>query len=202
LAISDQTETGKSLIYVLPVEGGEPRRVTALGPSYWHGWSPDGSTLAYCAERNGEYDVYTIPVSGGEETRRTDARGLDDGPEYSPDGRHLYFNSERTGRMKIWRMQADGSQPEQLTFDTLNDWFPHPSPDGKWVVFLSYGPDVQGHPANQPVHLRLMPAAGGEVRVLARLFGGQGTINVPSWSPDSRQIAFVSYRLVLSALGF
>jgi hypothetical protein len=197
LAISDQSQgEGKSLIYVLPAAGGTPRLVTPKGPSYWHGWSPDGRTLAYCAERGGEYDVYTIPVEGGEETRLTTAKGLDDGPDYSPDGQWIYFNSDRTGTMQIWRMRTDGREQQQLTSDGWGDWFPHPSPDGKWVAFVSYHRDVQGHPANKDVMLRMMPAGGGEIRVLAKLFGGQGTINVPSWSPDSRQLAFVSYRLV------
>ncbi len=196
LAISDQSqEGGKSLIYIVPAAGGTPRRVTRLGPSYWHGFSPDGKTLAYCAERNGEYDVYTVPVAGGEETRLTTAPGLDDGPDYSPDGQHIYFNSVRTGSMQIWRMNADGSAQEQVTFDDYNDWFPHPSPDGRWIVFISYEKDVEGHPANKDVMLRLMPTDGGEIQVLARLFGGQGTLNVPSWSPDSRSLAFVSCRL-------
>ncbi|UCD48788.1 MAG: TolB family protein [Phycisphaerales bacterium] len=196
LAISDQSqEGGKSLIYIVPAFGGTPRRVTALGPSYWHGWSPDGKTLAYCAERDGEYDVYTIPAEGGAERRLTTAAGLDDGPDYAPDGQTIYFNSVRTGTMQIWRMNADGSDQHQVTFDEYNDWFPHPSPDGRWIVFVSYEKDVEGHPANKDVMLRLMPTAGGEIQVLARLFGGQGTINVPSWSPDSRSIAFVSYRL-------
>jgi predicted acyl esterase/Tol biopolymer transport system component len=196
LAISDQTETGRSLIYVLPAAGGSPRRVTALEPSYWHGWSPDGAFLAYCAERNGEFDIYTIPVTGGQEIRLTTAPGLDDGPDYSPDGKWIYFNSERTGLMQIWRMRPDGSQQEQVTHNDLNHWFPHPSPDGRWLVFLTYARDVKGHPANHDVELRIMPLAGGPVRTLARLFGGQGTINVPSWSPDSRKVAFMSYRLV------
>ncbi len=197
LVISDQSQQdNKSLIYILPIAGGTPRLVTSLGPSYWHGWSPNGDTLAYCAERNGEYDVYTISVKGGEEKRLTTAPGLDDGPDYSPDGQYIFFNSVRTGKMKIWRMQTDGSDQQQLTFDEYNDWFPHPSPDGKWIVFLSYEKDVEGHPPNKDVMLRLMPAAGGEIRVIAKLFGGQGTINVPSWSPDSEKVAFVSYRLV------
>lgn len=193
LAISDQSATGQSLIYIVPIAGGTPRRVTDLAPSYWHGWSPDGTTLVYCAERDGEYDVYAIPAAGGTESRLTTAPGLDDGPEFSPDGRFIYFNSERTGRMQIWRMKPDGSEQTQITFDDDNDWFPHPSPDGRWILFLSYGPGVKGHPANQDVRLRLMSTEGGEIQVLARLFGGQGTINVPSWSPDSRQVAFVSY---------
>lgn len=194
LAISDQSQDGKSRIYIVPAAGGTPRRVTELGPSYWHGWSPDGKTLAYCGERNGEFDVYTIPVGGGAETRLTTAPGLDDGPEYSPDGSWIYFNSERSGLMQIWRMHPDGSGQEQVTHDTLNNWFAHPSPDGKWIVLLSYAADVKGHPENQGVQLRLMPVNGGEIQLLAELFGGQGTINVPSWSPDSRQVAFVSYR--------
>jgi TolB protein len=196
LAISDQHE-GKSLIYVLPATGGTPRKVTELGPSYWHGWSPDGKTLAYCAERNGNYDIYTIPVEGGRETRLTNAEGLDDGPDYSPDGRYIYFNSERNEAMKIWRMDSDGKNQIQLTDDDqYADWFGHPSGDGKQIVFLSYDKDVKGHPADKDVALRIMPSSGEKPRVLTRLFGGQGTINVPSWSPDNKYIAFVSYSLV------
>jgi Tol biopolymer transport system component len=196
LVVSDQSsEDGQSRVHVLPVEGGTPRLVTELGPSYWHGWSPDGETLAYVGRRDDEYDIYTIPVEGGEETRLTTAPGLDDGPDYSPDGEKIYFNSVRTGTMQIWKMNADGSEQEQVTFDEYNDWFPHPSPDGRWIVFLSYEEDVEGHPPNRDVMLRLMPAEGGEIQVIAKLFGGQGTINVPSWSPDSQNVAFVSYRL-------
>ncbi len=200
LAVSSQhIAGGGSLIYVLPSAGGMPRLVTPRGPSYWHGWSPDGNTLAYCAKRSGEFDIYTIPVNGGEETRLTTAPGLDDGPEYSPDGKYIFFNSERTGLMKIWRMNADGNDQQQVTLDKeYADWFAHPSPDGKWLVFVSYDKTVKGHPANKDVALRIMPLRGGQPRVLTRLFGGQGTMNVPSWSPDSKQVAFVSYRLLPS----
>jgi Tol biopolymer transport system component len=197
LVISDQSQSDRrSRIYMLPIAGGIPKLITEAGPSYWHGWSPDGKTLAYCAERSGEFDIYAIPVGGGVETRLTTARGLDDGPDYSPDGKSIYFNSDRTGRTHIWRMKPDGTQQEQVTEDGYNNWFPHPSPDGKWIVFLSYEPDVKGHPENKDVMLRLMPAGGGKIEVAAKLFGGQGTINVPSWSPDSRRLAFVSYQLV------
>jgi Tol biopolymer transport system component len=195
LAISDSTEEGRSLIYVLPAAGGVPRRVTPLGPSYWHGWSPDGATLVYCAQRSGEYDVYAVPVDGGPERRLTDAPGLDDGPDFSPDGKTIYFNSERTGLMKIWRMDADGARQEAVTTDAEHaDWFPHPSPDGRSLVFLSYDRSVRGHPPDKDVVLRLIQLPSGAPRVIARLFGGPGTINVPSWSPDSRELAFVSYR--------
>ena len=198
LAISHHGKDGKSLIYRIPVTGGDPQLVTAMGPSYWHGWSPDDKTMAYCAERNGEFDVYTISADGGAEKRLTTTPGLDDGPEFSPDGIFIYFNSMRSGQMKIWRMRTDGSEQVQITPpDEYNDWFAHVSPDNKWIVFVSYEKNVEGHPPNKNVVLRLMSTAGGEIRILARLLGGQGTINVPSWSPDSRRVAFVSYRLVI-----
>ena len=197
LAISDQSQDDhQSSVYVLPVTGGVPKRLTQFSPSYWHGWSPDGTTLAFVGERNGNFDIYTIPVAGGEETRLTTAQGLDDGPDYAPDASFLYFNSERTGQMQIWRMKPDGTAQEQITSDEFNNWFPHPSPDGKWLVFLSYGKEVSGHPENKDVTLRLMSLPDKKITILAKLFGGQGTINVPSWSPDSLHLAFVSYQLL------
>jgi Tol biopolymer transport system component len=175
-----------------------PRLVTEQGPSYLHGISPDNKFLSYCAERNGNYDVYVVPFEGGSEVRLTTDEGLDDGPEYSPDGKHLWFNSVRSGLMQIWRMNADGSEQTQMTFDeTRNSWFPHISPDGKQVLFITYTKgDLQPHEhlANKNVELRIMPTAGGEPKTVANLFGGQGTINVNSWSPDSKRVAFVSYR--------
>jgi TolB protein len=197
IAFSHQDADGLSRIYRVQAKGGKPKLITKNGPSWWHGWSPDGKTVAYCAERKGEFDVYTIPVGGGKERRLTSSPGLDDGPEYSPDGKTIYFNSDRTGQMKIWKMNVDGSNQEQVTpNDEYADWFPHPSPDGKYIVFLSYEKSVEGHPPNKDVVLRLMPVGGGEVKTLTHLFGGQGTLNVPSWSPDSKKFAFVSYRLV------
>lgn len=199
LAISHFTnEDATSRIYILPFEGGAPRWVTDKGPSYLHGWSPDGKRLAYCAERNGQYDIYSISVEGGAETQLTNLPGLDDGPEYSPDGRYIWFNSTRTGLMQVWRMEADGGNPTHMVKDDANCWFPHVSPDGKWVVYIAYGKDdvkPGDHPANKNVELRLVPADGGESKTIVKLFGGQGTINVNSWSPDYRRIAFVSYRL-------
>ncbi|HXH48505.1 MAG TPA: hypothetical protein VNM47_03955 [Terriglobia bacterium] len=197
LAISDSSQDGhESLIYVLPLSGGTPRRVTQKSPSYFHGWSPDGKTLTFCGERGGRFDVYTIPVAGGEEVQLTKNAGHNDGPEYSPDGKYIYFNSNRTGLEQIWRMHPDGTGLERVTNDDTNDWFPHFSPDAKWMVFLSYPTDVTGHPENKNVMLRIMSMSDGKIRPLARLFGGQGTINVASWSPDSLHVAFVSYHLL------
>ena len=187
-------EKNNSIVFTMPVEGGTPERITPLGPSYLHGWSPDGRYLTYTAGRLDNYDIYKISVRKKKEIRLTDAPELDDGPEYSPDGKYIYFNSARTGTMQIWRMRPDGSQQEQLTFDEYNNWFPHVSPDGKRIVLLSFLPDVRAddHPFYKHVYIRMMSVDGGTPQVIAYLYGGQGTINVPSWSPDSKKIAFVS----------
>jgi len=184
-----------SAIFTVPSEGGIPSPVTWAVPSYWHGWSPDGKRLVYCAERNGDYDVWGIPSVGGEEFQLTNSKGLDDGPEYSPDGRWIYFNSVRSGMMKIWRMSPDGSNQEQVSFGPYNDWFAHLSPDGKQMVYVSYPGSVpaNSHPHNQRVLLQLQQTNSAEQKVLAYIYGGQGTMNVASWSPDSKKIAFVSY---------
>lgn len=194
----DPSNGGGSAIYVLPIGGGEPRQVTTKVPSYWHGWSPDGQWLTYCAERGGNYDVYAIPVGGGEEVRLTTNPGLDDGPEYAHDGRYIYFNSFRKDRMHLWRMDTDGANPVQLTHDTASNWFPHPSPDGQWLAYIAYLKDQgQGHPFGQDVQLRLLNLQDGSVKNLTEVFyGGQGSFNVPSWSPDSKRVAFVSYRVL------
>ena len=197
LAISDPSQGDRrSVIYAVPVEGGVPTRLTQGSPSYGHGWSPDGKTLAFAGEREGNVDIYTIPVEGGDETRLTMAIGLDDGPEYSPDGQFVYFNSDRGGTMQIWRMRPDGSGQEQVTSDEYNNWFPHISPDGQRMAFLTYDRDISGHPENKDVMLRLMSIEDKRVSILAKMFGGQGSFNAPSWSPDSRRLAFVSYQLL------
>ena len=163
-------------------------------PSYLHGWSPDGKFLVFTGVRNGKTDIYKIPATGGEEVRLTEAEGVNDGPEYSPDGKFIYFNSSRTGKMQLWRMKPDGTDQEQLTRDEFNNWFPHISPDGKWIAFISFPADIdpKDHPYYKQVYLRLMPIEGGEAKVIAYVYGGQGTINVPSWSPDGKRLAFVS----------
>ena len=190
-----------SYVYVVPFEGGEPRRITPLGPSYLHGISPNGKLAAYCAFRGPkmEQDVYVMPLKGGAEKRLTDAPGLDDGPEFSPDGKTIWFNSVRTGRMQVWKMKTNGKDQTQMTFDTdMNSWFPHISPDGMKVVYLAYHDyevEPGSHIADLNVQLRMIPAAGGDPKVLLEFFGGQGSLNVNSWSPDSKQFAFVRYRL-------
>jgi TolB protein len=201
LAISNSREGmpgGGSTVYVLPLKGGTPKMVTENTPSYWHGWAPNNKEVVYVAQRGGKniYNIYRNSIKGGKEAALTDIGEGEhvDGCEYSPDGRYIYYNGSHTGNMQIWRIKPDGSGREQLTFDEYRNWFPHISPDGKWIAFLSFPSDIEknGHPSYKRVMLRLMPAYGGEPEVIAYLYGGQGTINVPSWSPDSRRIAFVS----------
>jgi len=186
---------GRSTVFTVPVTGGTPKLITPLTPSYLHGWSPDGKWLVYTGGRNDEYDIYKRVADGsGGEIQLTTAKGLDDGPEFTPDGQHIYFNSARGGTMQLWRMKPDGTGQEQVTNDEHNNWFPHISPDGKWIAFLTFTKDVppNDHPYYKHVTLRLMPAQDGTPKIIAYIYGGQGTINVPSWSPDSRMLAFVS----------
>jgi len=200
LAISHHREGlpgGGSTIYTLPIEGGEPKLVTADTPSYWHGWAPNNKEVVYVAQRNGGdiYNIYKASIMDGKETQITNfTSGHVDGPEFSPDGKYIYYNGTESGNMQLWRMNPDGSNREQLTFDKSNDWFPHISPDGKWILYLSFSSDipVNSHPSYKQVLLRMMPVNGGDSKVVAYLYGGQGTINVPSWSPDSKYVAFVS----------
>jgi Tol biopolymer transport system component len=200
LAIShhrDGQPGGGSTVYVLPLIGGTPKQVTANSPSYWHGWSPDGKDVVYTAQRPGAeaYNVYKANVTSGKETQLTFyAKGLADGPEYSRDGKYIYYNGTETGTMQLWRIKPDGSGKEQITFDENNNWFAHASPDGKWIAYLAYpaNMDPLTHPFCKRVEIKLMPASGGAARTIAYLYGGQGTINVPSWSPDSKYLAFVS----------
>ena len=200
LAIShhrDGLPGGGSTVYVLPLGGGEPKLVTQNTPSYWHGWSPDAKSVLVIGQRGTPiYNVYRVSVKDGTEENLTkNTTGHVDGSEYSPDGKFIYFNWTGSGTMQLWRMKPDGTQKEQLTFDEYNNWFPHISPDGKWIAFISFPPTINfmEHPALKRVMLRLMPVSGGAPRVMAYLYGGQGTINVPSWSPDSKKVAFVSY---------
>jgi hypothetical protein len=198
LVMSDSSAGNGSAVYTVPLAGGTPARITALTPSYGHSWSPDGKTVVYTGGRGKEtpeFDIFAMNADGsGSERNLTNNKGLDDGPEYSPDGKFIYFNSVRSGSMQIWRMQPDGSQPEQVTSGDGNNWFPHISPDGQWIAFISFSKEVDPaeHPYYKHVMLRVMPASGGAPRTIAYVYGGQGTMNVPSWSPDSRMIALVS----------
>lgn len=196
--------TYESHIYVLPMTGGEPKDLTGPGLSYLHGWSPDGKELAYCAfrkkpeEETMRIEICTIPSDGGEETCLTDGKGYNDGPEYSPDGKHIWFNSTRSGLMQVWRMNRDGSGLTQMTDSDANNWFGHVSPDGKHIIYLTFAKgelEPNEHLPNMYVSLGMMDYDGQNKKKLLDLFGGQGSINVNSWAPDSRRIAYVKYVL-------
>ena len=187
---------GNSKIYHLPAAGGDPQLITPLSPSYWHGISPDGKDIVYTGLRNGAWDIFKMNIEEGSEIQLTTANGLDDGPEYSYDGQWIYFNAHRTGRMQLYRMRPDGSGTEQLTNDELDNWFPHPSPNNKYLVYISYLQNQDGqHPFGKDVKLRLMNVLNKSIKDLSPVFfGGQGSINVHSWSPNGKWVAFVRYR--------
>jgi TolB protein len=208
IAISASSPTSRqSQVYVANADGSNVRLIVSAAPAYFHGWSPDGKYLSFVANRDKkQYDLYRVPAAGGEEERLTSDPANDDGTDYAPDGKWIYFNSERGGGWNIWRMPADGAGPgdhkaQRLTSDAPEDWFPHPSPDGKWVLFLSFPPGTQGHnDRTARIQLRMIPAPGDTVRevapkVITEFSGGQGTLNVNSWSPDSKRFAYVTYEL-------
>ena len=190
-------DNNQSTLYYLPVEGDSlPVKITpnGAGNSYLHGWSPDNKKMLFTGHRKGQYDIYSVDVESGKEEQLTNQKTLDDGSEYSPDGKHIFFNSARSGNMELWRMNADGSNQIQLTDDEYKNWFPHVSPDKKWIAFISFpkGIDVNDHPFYKHCLLRIMPYNGGASKIIGYIYGGQGSINVPSWSPDSRFISFVT----------
>lgn len=197
LAISNYTGNHISTVYTLPITGSDnPKKITSedSGHSYLHSFSPDGRNIIFTGLRNGQWDIWSVDVNTKKETNLTNNPTLDDGSEYTPDGKWIYFNSVRTGTMEIWRMKPDGSDQEQITFDEYNNWFPHISPDGKWIVYIAFPKDIDPtkHPFYQHVYIRLMAVDGGVPKTIAYLYGGQGSMNVPSWSPDSKKIAFIS----------
>jgi dipeptidyl aminopeptidase/acylaminoacyl peptidase len=213
IAISASSPTSRqSQIYVAGADGSNPRLVVSATPSYFHGWSPDGRYLSFVAQRGStNFDLFRVPAAGGEEQRLTTSPGFDDGSDYSPDGKWIYFNSDRSGGWEIWRIPADGageedSKAQQVTNDDLEDWFPHPSPDGKKLVFLSFPKGTKGHNDKiEGVQLRMVPMPGVRIKpvppqVLVTFFGGQGTINVNSWAPDSRRLAFVIYETLAAGV--
>ena len=205
LAFSASSPSSRqSQVYLANADGSGVKLLTPAAPSYFHGWSPDGKWLAFVGQRAGKFELYRVAASGGPEQRLTSTGGYDDGPEYSPDGKWIYFNSNRGGGWNIWRMPPDGAgdgdaKAEQVSSDEFEDWFPHFSPNGKWLLIFSFPKGTTGHGDKMNgVSLRIMPTPGKKLKpakleVLTTFFGGQGTINVNSWSPDSKKFAYVVY---------
>ncbi len=184
-----------SKIYKLPITGGIPELITKNDCSFWHGVSPGGKTILYTANRGGKWDIYSIPTDGGPEKQLTSGMGHKDGSEYSSDGKYIYYNSYESGSMEIWKMDANGNNGMALTNDIYSNWFPHPSPDGSNIVFLSYLENQkEDHPFGREVILKLMDLKTQKIKTIGKSFyGGQGTINVNSWSLCGSKFAYVRY---------
>jgi TolB protein len=194
-----------SQVYVANADGSGVKLLTPVATaSYFHGWSPDAKWLAFVGQRNNKFELFRVAVGGGDEQRLTSKGGYDDGPEYSPDGKWIYFNSNRSGAWRVWRMPADGAGPgdakaEKVTDSDREDWFPHISPNGKWMLVFAFPKGTENHNDKMPgVTLSIAPLPGKKLKpvkvdTLVTFFGGQGTINVNSWSPDSKKFAYVEY---------
>ena len=193
LAISSGCNESKvPRIWVLPIGGGWPKIITERYPSRVYGWSPDGTTLAFRALRNGTFNIYVIALrERAEEVALTEGSDQCDGPEYSPDGRHLWFHSWRSGPAQLWRMKADGTQQTQITFDDGgSSCFPHVSPDGKQVVFFHYrreGTALDAHSMSEKGEIRSIGIESGKTMSLIESMG-EGSMEVNSSSPDSKEV--------------
>ncbi len=186
-----------SQIYTLKFGSSESKLITPKSPSYLHGWSPDGNTLVYCAKRNGQFDIYAKNINGTDEIQLTSSKGHNDGCEYSPDGKHIWFNSARDGLMQIYRMDCDGKNVRRITDSKeRNSWFAHVSPKGDKIVYLAFNSkdiEPEEHLPDKNIQIRLMNYDGSNDRVIAEFYGGQGSFNTNSWSPDGKYIACVRY---------
>ncbi|KUM34453.1 hypothetical protein [Arthrobacter sp. EpRS71] len=192
-------------IYRAALSGGQATRITDEDGSFHflHGVSPDGKELAYVGIEAGDFTqpgrLMTIASDGGATARVVDVgSGHRDGPEYSPDGKWLYLNTESftkaPGHAQLARVQVDGSGFERLLESDTVDWFPHLSPDGRYATYIQFPSGTEGHPADLPVDVVLVSTEDWTTPLHTwPLFGGQGTLNVNSWSPDSVRFAFVAY---------
>ena len=189
-------------IYRASLTGGAAEKVTP-DDGMWHflhGVSPDGQRLAYVQISTFDQPglLVVMPSNGGDTTVIDTGAGHIDGPEWSPDGEWIYLNSEhwatRPGHAQIARIRDVDGQLERLVESDTVDWFPHISPDGQKAVYIEFPPGTEGHPANLQVSLVVVDTVDWKTpRARIPLPGGQGTINVNSWSPDSTRFAYVSY---------
>ncbi|MDJ1113120.1 TolB family protein [Microbacterium dauci] len=190
-------------IYRAPRAGGTAVRITDPDDPHWHflhGVRPDAGRIAYTAleladGRAVQGGIRVANIDGSDDRAITPGQ-VADGSEWSPDGEWVYLNTEvfSPGHAQIARMREDGSELEQLTFDERVNWFPHLAPGGEATVYLSYPPGTQGHPADLTVELRVVRGDDwAHPQTVATLPGGQGTINVHSWSPEGARFAYVDY---------
>ena len=188
-------------IYRGALAGGGVERLTP-DDGFWHflhGVSPDGKRLAYVQIRDfSEPGRLAVLEPPGSPVVVDTGRGHIDGPEWSPDGQWIYFNTEgftdTPGHAQLARIPDSGGRAQRLVDSPTVDWFPHLSPDSRHAAYLAFPAGTLGHPADLDVEVRVVETADWSTVVRRYpLFGGQGTINVNSWAPDSTRFAFVAY---------
>lgn len=163
-------------VFVIPVDGGEARRVVSGGGMNDPlSWSPDSRQLALALEvESGNVDIAIMGRDGGPARRLTSHAAADRSPSWSADGRRVFFCSNRTGRDEIWVVDLESSQERQITSDGGNA-YPAVSPAGDRIAWIAGG--------------RWLVVMDGETGRRSRSDLGRETRFVPSWSPDGVFIA-------------
>jgi Tol biopolymer transport system component len=186
-------------------------------------WSPDGKRLAFYSERDGNSEIYVMNADGSGVTRLTNTEADEGYPAWSPDGLTITFDSDRDGNFEIYAMKPDGSNVRRLTTNAARDVSASWSPDGSTIVFMSdrdggfdlykasaapgaaaervtrtgsawfpvYAPAGGALAFHVGRDVHTMPVNGGEPTRLTR---DPANGMYPSWSPDGRSLAFMSWR--------
>ena len=195
-------------VYVMNADGSGQRRLayattSSATTSSAPAWSPDGRKLAFVSDRDAPFgvstpEIHVVNVDGSGQRNLTRNPAHDSNPAWSPDGRKITF----VRNFEIYVMNADGSGQTNLTRNPAHDLAPAWSPDGKRIVFerrlarRQYGA-CPGCGGATIFEVHVMNADGSGQRRLTRNAGQvhDGAIGArPRWSPDGRQIAFVSGR--------
>jgi Tol biopolymer transport system component len=123
---------------VVNVNGTECRRLTE---NSWNdlfcGWSPDGATILFASDRDGQDQVYLMSEDGANLRRLTDPGSANKMPAWSPAGDKIAFVSDRDGNDEIYVMDADGANVTRITSHAAQDWMPAWSADGTELLFSS-----------------------------------------------------------------
>ncbi len=165
---------------IMDQDGANPQYLTqgnslVLTPRF----SPNNDLVAYMNFDGGNWQVYLLQLSSGQQQRLGSFGQMTFAPRFSPDGQRVVFSVEQGGSTNIYSLNIGGSQPSQLTSGAAIDTSPSYSPDGSRIVFES---DRGGSP-----QLYIMGAGGGQAQ---RISYGQGSYSTPVWSPKGNLIAF------------